>query len=62
MRGPPLGPAEEDITCPKEVAPRGRKASSTRNLKPQTSNRTFEVLDDSVELRSCLELLLSGIP
>ena len=39
MKGPPLGPAGEDITRPNQVAPRGRKASSTRNLKPQTSKR-----------------------
>ena len=38
MKGPPLGPGEEDITCPDQVAPRGQKASSTRKIKPQTSN------------------------
>ena len=38
MKGPPLGPGGEDITWPDQVAPRGQKASSTRNLKPQTSN------------------------
>ena len=38
MKGPPLGPRWEDITCPNQVAPWGWKASSTRNLKPQTSN------------------------
>ena len=38
MEGPPLGPGREDITWPDQVAPRGRKASSTRKLKPQTSN------------------------
>ena len=38
MNGPPLGPAGEHITCPDQVAPRGQKASSTRNLKTQTSN------------------------
>ena len=27
--GPPLGPGGEDITWPDQVAPRGRKASST---------------------------------
>ena len=36
--GPPLGPGGEDITWPDQVAPRGRKASSTRKSKPQTSN------------------------
>ena len=39
MEGPPLGPCGEDITWPDQVAPRGRKASSTRKIKPQTSNR-----------------------
>ena len=38
MTGPPLGPGGEDITWPDQVAPRGRKASSTRKIKPQTSN------------------------
>ena len=40
MEGPPLGPGGEDITWPDQVAPRGRKASSTRKIKPQTSNPT----------------------
>ena len=38
MEGPPLGPGGEDITWPEEVAPGGRKASSTRKIKRQTSN------------------------
>ena len=38
MEGPPLGPSGEDITWPDKVAPGGRKASSTRKIKPQTSN------------------------
>ena len=38
MKGRPLGPGGEDITWPHQVAPRGRKASSTRKIKPQTSN------------------------
>ena len=38
MEGPPLGPGGEDITWPDQVAPRGRKASSTRKIKTQTSN------------------------
>ena len=38
MEGPRLGPGGEDITWPDQVAPRGRKASSTRKIKPQTSN------------------------
>ena len=37
MEGPPLGPNGGDITWPDQVAPRGRKASSTRKIKPQTS-------------------------
>ena len=36
--GPPLGPGGGDITRPDQMAPRGRKASSTRKIKPQTSN------------------------
>ena len=38
MKGPPLGPGGEIITWPDQVAPRGRKASSTREIKPQTSD------------------------
>ena len=38
MEGPPLGPGGEDITWPDQVAPWGQKASSTRKIKPQTSN------------------------
>ena len=38
MEGPPLRPGAEDITWPDQVAPRGPKTSSTRKLKPQTSN------------------------
>ena len=38
MKGPPLGPGEEDITWPDQVAPRSRKAFSTRKIKPQTWN------------------------
>ena len=38
MKGLSLGQGREDITWPDQVAPRSRKASSTRNLKPQTSN------------------------
>ena len=34
----PLGPCGEDITWPAQVAPRRRKASSTRKIKPQTSS------------------------
>ena len=45
MEGPPLGPVGEDITWPDQVAPRGRKASSTRKIKPQTSNLKPEFPD-----------------
>ena len=38
MEGPPLGPGGEGITWPDQVAPRCRKASSTRKIKRQTSN------------------------
>ena len=41
MEGLPLGPAGEDITWPDQVAPRPRKASSTRKIEPQTSNLTL---------------------
>ena len=51
MKGPPLGPVEGDITWRNQVAPRGRKASSTRNLKPQTSNLFFS--------RSCTITILN---
>ena len=43
MKGPPLGPVGEDITWPNQVAPRGLKASSTRKIKPQTSNPFVDV-------------------
>ena len=48
MKGPPLGPGGQDITWPDMLPPRGRKASSTRNLKPQTSNLKFQVLGKGV--------------
>ena len=35
MKRPPLGAGQVDITSPDWVAPRGRKTSSTRNLKTQ---------------------------
>ena len=51
MEGPPLGPGGEDITWPHQVAPRSRKASSTRKIKPQTSNLlSFVTLDLSSSL------------
>ena len=44
MEGPPLGPGGQDITWPDQVAPWGRKASSTRKIKPQTSNLVSHLL------------------
>ena len=38
MKASPLGSGGEDITWPDQVAPWGPKASSTRKIKPQTSN------------------------
>ena len=38
MKGPPIGSGGEDITWPDQVGSRGRKASSTRKIKHQTSN------------------------
>ena len=38
MKGPLLGLGGWDITWPDQVAPRGRKWSSTRKTKTQTSN------------------------
>ena len=40
MKGPPLRHGEGVITWPDQVAPRGRKASSTRKIKPQIPNLT----------------------
>ena len=42
LEGPPLGPGGEDITGPDQMAPRDLKASSTRKIKPQTSNPRLE--------------------
>ena len=47
MEGLPLGPGGEDITWPDQVAPRGRKASSTRKIKPQTSKVFRNCIDAS---------------
>ena len=47
MEGPPLGPGGEDITWPDQVAPGGRKAPSTRKIKPQTSNQTSKHVSPS---------------
>ena len=43
MKGPPLPPGGKDITWPNQVAPSGRKPSSTRNLKPQNLKTVFGV-------------------
>ena len=51
MKGPPLGPGGEDITWPDQVAPRGRKASSTRNPKPQTSSLREDIRSQGVQGR-----------
>ena len=48
MKGSPLGPGGEDITSPDQVAPRGRKASSTRKIKPQTSNVIMSTLSQNL--------------
>ena len=58
LGGPPLGPGGEDITWPDQVAPRGRKASSTRKIKPQTSNLNEECLCSG----TCSLLPCSGVP
>ena len=52
MEGPPLGPGGEDITWPDQVAPRGRKASSTRKIKPQTSNLPTSITQWASNLHS----------
>ena len=46
MKGPPLGPGGQDITWPDQVVPRSRKASSTSNLKPQTSKLYCKPVND----------------
>ena len=60
MKGPPLGPGGEDITWPDQVAPRGRKASRTRKIKPQTSNFCSLTLLNNILLlqRQCLRTQL----
>ena len=57
MEGPPLGPGGENITWPDQVAPRGRKASSTRKIKPQTSNHLLPSLYKRQPLGVVLDLL-----
>ena len=61
MRGPPLGPGGEDITWPDQVAPRRRKASSTRKIKPQTSNFSKHPCQDVWKDRSSLGLGTSSL-
>ena len=53
LGGPPLGPGGEDITSPDQVAPWGQKVSSTRKIKPQTSNL---VAPNSALQQPCLPL------
>ena len=58
MEGPPLGPGGEDITWPDQVAPRGRKASSTRKIKPQTSNLKPRCV---VHFETCIQALTAQV-
>ena len=44
LGGPPTRTRWGGHTWPDQVAPRGRKASSTRKIKPQTSNHSWRVL------------------
>ena len=60
MKGPPLGPGGEDITWPNQVAPRGQKASSTRKIKPQTSNLTLGDLKDRLRPQDAIETIPGG--
>ena len=62
MEGPPLGPGGEDITWPDQVAPRGRKASSTPKIKPQTSNLWVPALTWGTSLPSCLSAPWCPLP
>ena len=55
LEGPPLGPGGGDITWPDQVAPRGRKASSTRKIKPQTSNLNYPCLKFMVKNKGPLQ-------
>ena len=61
MEGPPLGPGGEDITWPDQLAPWGRKASSTRKIKPQTSNlKLVEDWNEASDIRHLLKNVLPG--
>ena len=51
MKGPPLGLRGEDITWPHQVAPRDRKASSTRKVKPHTIKPHVEHLGQALAIR-----------
>ena len=62
MKGPTLRPGGEDITWPDQVAPRGRKASSTRHLKPQTSNLAVLFAWPGLVLCWCVAPLMVGFP
>ena len=61
MKGPPLGPGGEDITWPDQVAPRGRKASSTREIKPETSNLTYRKTRRYTNVVRCKVLSSRGL-
>ena len=67
MEGPELGLGGEEITWPDQVAPRGRKASSTRKIKRQTSNLFFltvslEVLHTSNRLTAAVVRQREDVP
>ena len=66
MKGPSLGPGEEDITWSDQFALWGRKASNTRNLKTSNlkSHRTITPCQSSGHWTSgwntCSPRMLSG--
>ena len=62
MEGPPLEPRGEDITWPDHLAPRGRKASSTRKVKPQTSNLKPQTGVPAGFVVLCVQWLVGGPP
>ena len=58
MKGPPVGPGGEDITWPDQVAPRGRKASSSRKIIPQTSNPIVRALPPKPDFSTLFSVTL----
>ena len=63
MEGPPLGPGGEDITWPDQVASWGQKASSTRQIQPQNSNRTCSDTRWSKRVLNALNVeVTTGVP